>query len=61
MIQLLYTVILAEMALILTLLFRTPLRKLVIMALDRVKRGRGPRRGQDGGRHGARRARLQPL
>ncbi|KAI6697530.1 hypothetical protein NL676_017649 [Syzygium grande] len=42
MIQLLYTVILAEMALILTLLFKTPLRKLVIMALDRVKRGRGP-------------------
>ncbi|KAF5726455.1 B-cell receptor-associated protein 31 [Tripterygium wilfordii] len=42
MIQLLYTVIAAEMALILTLLFKTPLRKLVIMALDRVKRGRGP-------------------
>ncbi|CAI0550803.1 unnamed protein product [Linum tenue] len=30
------------MALILTLLFKTPLRKLVIMALDRLKRGRGP-------------------
>ncbi|KAF2284931.1 hypothetical protein GH714_032655 [Hevea brasiliensis] len=30
------------MALILTLLFQTPLRKLVIMTLDRVKRGRGP-------------------
>ncbi|CAN0897030.1 hypothetical protein LINGRAHAP2_LOCUS18874 [Linum grandiflorum] len=42
MIQLLYSVILAEMAVILTLLFKTPLRKLVIMALDRVKRGRGP-------------------
>ena len=42
MIQLLYSVILAEMALILALLFKTPLRKLVIMALDRVKRGRGP-------------------
>lgn len=42
MIQLLYTVIFAEMALILTFLFKTPLRKLVIMTLDRVKRGRGP-------------------
>nr|POE90935.1 hypothetical protein CFP56_05307 [Quercus suber]POE90936.1 hypothetical protein CFP56_05308 [Quercus suber] len=30
------------MALILTLLFRTPLRKLVIITLDRLKRGRGP-------------------
>ena len=34
--------ILAEMALILTLLFKTPLRKLVIITLDRLKRGRGP-------------------
>jgi B-cell receptor-associated protein 31 len=42
MIQLLYTVIVAEMFLILTLLFRSPLRKLVIITLDRVKRGRGP-------------------
>lgn len=42
MIQLLFTVIFAEMALIMTLLFKTPLRKLVVMALDRVKRGRGP-------------------
>ncbi|CAN1220194.1 hypothetical protein LINPERPRIM_LOCUS1822 [Linum perenne] len=42
MIQLLYSVILTEMVLILMLLFKTPLRKLVIMALDRVKRGRGP-------------------
>ncbi|CAN1220191.1 hypothetical protein LINPERPRIM_LOCUS1822 [Linum perenne] len=41
MIQLLYSVILTEMVLILMLLFKTPLRKLVIMALDRVKRGRG--------------------
>lgn len=40
--QLLFTVILSEMALILVLLFKTPLRKLVIMGLDRVKRGRGP-------------------
>ncbi|KAK9209747.1 hypothetical protein WN944_002115 [Citrus x changshan-huyou] len=30
------------MALILTLLFRNPLRKFVIMGLDRLKRGRGP-------------------
>lgn len=42
MIQVLYTVIVAQMALILTLLFRTPLRKLVIITLDRLKRGRGP-------------------
>ena len=42
MIQLLFTVIFAEMALIMVLLFKTPLRKLVIMGLDRVKRGRGP-------------------
>ncbi|XP_002524828.3 B-cell receptor-associated protein 31 [Ricinus communis] len=42
MIQLLYAVIFAEMGLIMTLLFKTPLRKLVIMSLDRVKRGRGP-------------------
>lgn len=42
MIQLLYSVIVAQMALILTLLFKTPLRKLVILTLDRVKRGRGP-------------------
>uniref|UniRef100_A0A2P2IWW7 Endoplasmic reticulum transmembrane protein n=2 Tax=Rhizophora mucronata TaxID=61149 RepID=A0A2P2IWW7_RHIMU len=42
MIQLLFTVIFSEMALILVLLFKTPLRKLVIMGVDRVKRGRGP-------------------
>lgn len=42
MIQLLYTVIVAEMALVMVLLFKTPLRKLVIMGLDRLKRGRGP-------------------
>ncbi|OVA09780.1 B-cell receptor-associated 31-like [Macleaya cordata] len=42
MIHLLFTVIVAEMALIMILLFKTPLRKLVIMGLDRVKRGRGP-------------------
>ncbi|XP_010244479.1 PREDICTED: B-cell receptor-associated protein 31-like [Nelumbo nucifera] len=42
MIQLLFTIIFSEMALILLFLFKTPLRKLVIMGLDRVKRGRGP-------------------
>ncbi|KAF6168254.1 hypothetical protein GIB67_011639 [Kingdonia uniflora] len=42
MIQLLFTVIFSEMALVMILLFKTPLRKLVIMTLDRVKRGRGP-------------------
>lgn len=42
MLQLLYTAIFAEMLLILTLVFKTPLRKLVIVSLDRVKRGRGP-------------------
>ncbi|XP_054812757.1 uncharacterized protein LOC129313556 [Prosopis cineraria] len=42
MIQLLYTVIFGEMLLILTLLFKTPFRKLLIITLDRVKRGRGP-------------------
>ncbi|GKV38290.1 hypothetical protein SLEP1_g46215 [Rubroshorea leprosula] len=42
MIQLLFMVIFSEAALILLLLFKTPLRKLVIMGMDRVKRGRGP-------------------
>ncbi|THG11906.1 uncharacterized protein LOC114277703 [Camellia sinensis] len=42
MIELLFPAILGEMAVILTLLFKTPLRKLVIMALDRLKRGTGP-------------------
>ncbi|XP_015065366.1 uncharacterized protein LOC107010599 [Solanum pennellii] len=42
MIQVLFTVIFAEMAVILLLIFKTPLRKLIIMGLDRVKRGRGP-------------------
>ncbi|OWM83408.1 uncharacterized protein LOC116206316 [Punica granatum] len=42
MIQLLFTVILFEMALTLSFVFKTPLRKLVIMGLDRAKRGRGP-------------------
>ncbi|KAL5573358.1 hypothetical protein UlMin_022955 [Ulmus minor] len=42
MIELLYMVVVAQMALILTLVFKTPLRKLVIMGLDKLKRGRGP-------------------
>ncbi|XP_004293309.1 PREDICTED: B-cell receptor-associated protein 31-like [Fragaria vesca subsp. vesca] len=42
MIQLLFIVIISEMALILACLFRTPLRKLVIVGLDQIKRGRGP-------------------
>ncbi|KAM7276509.1 hypothetical protein ACFE04_018375 [Oxalis oulophora] len=42
MIQLLFSVIGSEMLVIVSLLFRNPLRKLVIMILDRVKRGRGP-------------------
>uniref|UniRef100_A0A7N0TTW3 Endoplasmic reticulum transmembrane protein n=1 Tax=Kalanchoe fedtschenkoi TaxID=63787 RepID=A0A7N0TTW3_KALFE len=42
MIQLLFSVIFAEMILILTFLFKTPFRKLVILTLDRVKRGSGP-------------------
>ncbi|XP_068335866.1 uncharacterized protein [Pyrus communis] len=42
MLQLLYTVIFSEMLLILTLLFKNPLRKLVILALDKMKRGKGP-------------------
>ncbi|GFY97510.1 B-cell receptor-associated 31-like protein [Actinidia rufa] len=42
MIQLLFPVIFGEMAVIMILLFKTPLRKLVIMALDRLKRGTGP-------------------
>lgn len=42
MIQLFYTAIFSEMAVILLLLFKTPLRKLIIMGLDRLKRGTGP-------------------
>lgn len=42
MIQLLYTVIFVEMGLILAFVFRTPFRKLVILGIDQVKRGRGP-------------------
>ncbi|KAB5533717.1 hypothetical protein DKX38_016837 [Salix brachista] len=42
MIQLLFTVIFSEMAMILLFVFKTPSRKLLIMSLDRVKGGRGP-------------------
>ncbi|KAF9683354.1 hypothetical protein SADUNF_Sadunf04G0004800 [Salix dunnii] len=42
MIQLLFTVIFSEMAMILLFVFKSPFRKLLIMSLDRVKRGRGP-------------------
>ncbi|KAF7840610.1 B-cell receptor-associated protein 31 [Senna tora] len=42
MINLLFLVVFLEMALIIVLLFKTPLRKLMIMGLDRLKRGRGP-------------------
>lgn len=42
MIHLLFTLLFTEMALIVIFVFKTPLRKLVIMGLDRVKRGRGP-------------------
>ncbi|KAG6394099.1 hypothetical protein SASPL_144678 [Salvia splendens] len=42
MIQLLFGLIFAEMALIVAFVFKTPLRKLVVMGLDRLKRGRGP-------------------
>nr|GMD33513.1 B-cell receptor-associated protein 31-like [Ipomoea batatas] len=40
--QLLFSVAFGEMAVILLLLFKTPLRKLLILSLDRAKRGRGP-------------------
>ncbi|KAL5203291.1 hypothetical protein ABZP36_014243 [Zizania latifolia] len=42
MIQLLFTLLAAEAALVLVLLFRTPLRRLALLAVDRAKRGRGP-------------------
>lgn len=40
MIQLLFTVLAAEAAVAATLLFKTPLRKLAVLGLDRLKRGR---------------------
>ncbi|KAL5199392.1 hypothetical protein ABZP36_020595 [Zizania latifolia] len=42
MIQLLFTVLAAEAALVVALLFKTPLRRLAVLALDGLKRGRGP-------------------
>ncbi|KAF3328860.1 B-cell receptor-associated protein 31-like protein [Carex littledalei] len=42
MIQLLFTVLGLEMVLVVVLLFKTPLRKVAILGLDRLKRGRGP-------------------
>ncbi|RZR81696.1 hypothetical protein BHM03_00007979 [Ensete ventricosum] len=39
---LLFAVLSAEVAVAVTLLFKTPLRKLVVLGLDRLKRGRGP-------------------
>ncbi|WOG89987.1 hypothetical protein DCAR_0209228 [Daucus carota subsp. sativus] len=42
MIQLLFFLIFIEIGLIVMFVFKTPLRKLVIMGLDRAKRGRGP-------------------
>jgi B-cell receptor-associated protein 31 len=42
MIQLLFTVLAAEAAVAATLLFKTPLRKLTVLALDHLKRGRAP-------------------
>lgn len=42
MLQLLYAVIFGEMVMIMSFLFKTPMRKLVIIALNKVKRGRGP-------------------
>ncbi|GKC03942.1 B-cell receptor-associated protein 31-like protein [Tanacetum coccineum] len=42
MIKILFTLIFTEMALILIFVFKTPLRKAVIMGLDRVKRGQAP-------------------
>lgn len=42
MIQPLYALVFGEVATILVLLFRTPLRKPLLMLLDRLKQGRGP-------------------
>ncbi|AEE28812.1 putative B-cell receptor-associated protein [Arabidopsis thaliana] len=40
--QLLFAVVLFEVVVIMALSFKTPIRKLLIMSLDRSKRGRGP-------------------
>ncbi|GMJ14573.1 hypothetical protein like AT1G11905 [Hibiscus trionum] len=42
MLQLLFIVIFVEMVVIVSLSFKTPLRKLILVILDRVKRGSGP-------------------
>ena len=42
MIELLFSVVGAEAGVVALLLMKTPLRKLVLLALDNVKRGRGP-------------------
>lgn len=42
MIQPLFGLVFLEVVVILTLIFRTPLRKPVLMALDKSKQGRGP-------------------
>ncbi|GAB4826555.1 hypothetical protein Ancab_033449 [Ancistrocladus abbreviatus] len=42
MLHLLFSVILVEAALLMMLLFKTPVRKLVLSGLDFIKRGRGP-------------------
>jgi len=42
MIELLFSVVGAEAGVVVLLLVRTPLRKLVLLGLDKIKRGRGP-------------------
>ncbi|XP_020592397.1 B-cell receptor-associated protein 31-like isoform X2 [Phalaenopsis equestris] len=42
MIRVLFTLLMAEVGVVVVLLFKTPLRKLAVMGLDRLKRGRGP-------------------
>lgn len=42
MFYLYFTIVFTEMALILTLLFETPLQKILILGLDKLKQGRGP-------------------
>ncbi|KAL0910245.1 hypothetical protein M5K25_021206 [Dendrobium thyrsiflorum] len=42
MIRILFTLLMAEVGVVVVLLFKTPLRKLAVMGLDRLKRGRGP-------------------
>ncbi|WOL14183.1 B-cell receptor-associated protein 31-like [Canna indica] len=42
MIRIVFLVLSAEVVVVVALLFKTPFRKLVILGLDRLKRGRGP-------------------